>query len=126
MKAAVLRLSTLPPFRGARRWISRIVWGRWLAGFLFWELTGTLRWTPWRTLSETAWDVEAEYPGARELLQGFLLGLVIHIRYRTTLKSSVEFGMELQNDFDRWVKEHDGKPARAGAGTARPLDEPQS
>lgn len=100
-----LRLSTLPPLDAAQRWISRLVWGRWLAGFLFWELTGTRRWTPWRTLSETAWDLEAERPGTRRQLQGFLLGLAIHIRYRTTLKSSVALGQTLQDDFDVWVEQ---------------------
>ena len=99
-----LRLSTLPPFDAAQRWFSRIVWGRWLAGFLFWELTGTLRYTPWRTLSETGWDLEEHCPGVQRALQGFLLGLVVHIRYHTTLRSSVAFGMRLQDDFDAWVK----------------------
>lgn len=99
-----LRLSNLPPFDAAQRWFSRLVWGRWLADFLFWELAGTLRFTPWRTLSETGWDVEARYPGAQRLLQGFLLGLVVHIRYRTTLRSSVRFGMALQDNFDAWVQ----------------------
>lgn len=101
-----LRLSTLPPFDFAQRWVSRIVWGQWLAGFLVREGLGTLRWTPWRTLSETAWDVEREYPGAQRLLQGFLLGLVVHIRYRTTLESSVRWGLTLQDDFDSFVEAH--------------------
>lgn len=120
-----LRLSTLPPFDAAQRWFSRLVWGAWLAAFLVFELTGTLRWTPWRTLSETAWDTEARYPGTQRELQGFLLGLAIHIRYRTTLKSSVALGMALQDDFDRWVKERDGEPARAGARAERAVPEPQ-
>lgn len=127
MTAPRLSLSRLPRFHGTQRWISRVVWGRWLAGFLTWELTGTLRWTPWRTLSETAWDVEEQHPGTVRLLQGFLLGLTIHIRYRTTLKSSVAFGLALQGDFDAWVtgKEGYGDLARARARAPRPLDEPQ-
>jgi len=99
-----LRLSTLPPFRALQRWTSYLVWGAWLAAFLFWELTGTLRFTPWRTLSETAWDVEARHPETRGLLQGFLLGLVVHIRYRTTLESSFRLGMALQANFDESLK----------------------
>jgi hypothetical protein len=101
-----LRLSALPPLDCAQRWISRVVWARWLAGFLFWELLGTVRLTPWRTLSETAWDTEKKYPGAQRLLQGFLLGLTIHIRYRTTLKSSVAWGLALHDDFDAFVVDH--------------------
>lgn len=118
-----LKLSTLPPFRGAQRLISRLVWGRWLAGFLFWELTGTRRYTPWRTLSETAWDVEEEYPDTVRLLQAFLLGLAIHIRYRTTLKSSVEFAWYRTADFERWVE---GATDEARTlGRPRPVGEPQ-
>jgi hypothetical protein len=121
-----LLLSKLPRFRGTQRLISRAVWGRWLSGFLFWELTGTRRLTPWRTLSETAWDIEEQRPGAVRLLQGFLLGLTIHIRYRTTLKSSVEFGLRLQADFDAWVegKEGYGDLARVRACNPRPLVKP--
>lgn len=128
MKRPSLIPSALPPFKEAtQRWISRIVWGRWLAGFLFWELLGTVRFTPWRTLSETAWDAEEHYPGVQRLLQGFLLGLTVHIRYRTTLKSSFIFGMELQNDFDAWItrKEKHGDFARDRARASRPLDEPK-
>lgn len=101
-----LRLSNLPPLDFAQRWISRVVWGAWFIWFLVVEGLGTLRWTPWRTLSETGWDVENEYPGARRVLQGFLLGLVVHIRYRTTFKSSIAWGMALQNDFDKFVASH--------------------
>jgi len=122
-----LILSKLPRFHRTQRAISRVVWGRWLADFLFWEFFGTLRWTPWRTLSETAWDIEEQRPGAVRLLQGFLLGLTIHIRYRTTLRSSVTFGLELASDFDAWVEEKEGYGDLAGgrAGTPRPVDKPQ-
>lgn len=126
MSVPRLLLSKLPRFHGTQRFISRVVWGSWLTDFLVRELTGTLRWTPWRTLSETAWDVEEQHPGTVRLLQGFLLGLTIHIRYRTTLKSSVTFGLDLQADFDAWVKRKEGygNLARAGAGAPRPLDKP--
>lgn len=102
-----LRLSALPPFDAAQRLFSRIIWGAWLGAFLFLELLGTLRWTPWRTLSETGWDAEDKHPDTVRALQGFLLGLTVHIRYRTTLESSVELGMALQDDFDAWIKERD-------------------
>jgi len=105
-KLGRLRLSTLPPFDKAQRWVSRIVWARWLLGFLFWELLGTRRFTPWRTLSETAWDIEKEYPGTQRELEAFLLGLVVHIRYRTTLTSAVQWGVLLQSDFDAFVAAH--------------------
>lgn len=99
----MLTLSTKRPLDVVRRWLSRFVWARWLLGFLFWELLGDLSWTPWKTLSETAWDVEQEYPGAQRELEAFLLGLVVHIRYRYTLESSVEWGRALETQFDAFV-----------------------
>lgn len=117
-----LSLSTLPPFNAMQRWISQLVWGRWLAGFLFWELTGTRRYTPWRTLSETAWDTEQHHPETRGLLQGFLLGLAIHIRYRTTLKSSFRVGMAMQANFDALLEEvMPSDPDSSGQPVTRPL-----
>ena len=100
---AILKASTLPPFCFIQRWASRFIWGAWLANFLFWELTGTLRWTPWRTLSETAWDTEEKIPGTRRYLEAFLVGLAIHIRYRTTLNSSVRWARENEKNFDAFV-----------------------
>lgn len=105
---SLLRRSTKRAFDRLQRWVSRIVWARWLVGFLFWELTGDLPFTPWRTLSETVWDVEREYPGSKRYLEAFLLGLVIHIRYRDTLESSVEWALELEPNFDRFVSENTG------------------
>lgn len=101
--SALLRRSTKPPFDFLQRWISRVVWAKWLLGFLFWELSGDLPYTPWRTLSETAWDVEQEYPGTKEELEDFLLGLAVHIRYRTTLESSIEWAKVNAADFDAFV-----------------------
>ena len=98
-----LRLSVHRRFDSAQRWASRLVWGRWLIGFLFWELTGLLSFTPWRTLSETAWDTEELYPGTRRALETFLLGLVIHIRYRYTLESSIEYAQRIEKNFDYMV-----------------------
>lgn len=96
--------STKPAFDFVQRWVSRWVWAWWLCDFLFWELTGDIRFTPWRTLSETAWDVEKDMPGTKRYLEAFLLGLVVHIRYRKTLKSSIEWAFEAEAAFDRFVK----------------------
>lgn len=98
-----LRLSTKRAYDRFRRWVSRIVWARWLLGFLFWELSGDLSFMPWGTLSETAWDVEEEYPGSKQYLEDFLLGLAIHIRYRYTLESSIEFASEIRPEFDEFI-----------------------
>lgn len=105
---SLLRRSTKKRFDLAQRWVSRIVWGRWLLGFLFWELTGDLPLTPWRTLSETAWDIEEQYPGTQKELEEFLLGLLVHIRYRDTLSSSLAWARELEPNFDRFVSENTG------------------
>lgn len=99
----ILRRSTKPPFDFLQRWISRLVWSRWLLGFLVWELSGDLPYTPWRTLGETAWDVEQEYPGTQRELEDFLLGLAIHIRFRTTLESSIEWATAHRVEFDQFV-----------------------
>ena len=99
----ILKRSTLPPFCFVQRWASRVIWGLWVANFLFWELTGTLKWTPWRTLSETAWDTDSTEPGVQEALECFLLGLVVHIRYRTTLKSSIQWAAAHEAQFDKFV-----------------------
>lgn len=95
-----LKRSTLPGFDTVQRIFSYAVWSKWLVGFLFWELTGLLRWTPWKTLSETAWDVEADHPGTKRYLEAFLLGLTIHIRYRTTLESAVAYAHERLQELD--------------------------
>ena len=100
---SLLRRAVHHPFDFVQRWVSRFIWAQWLIDFLFWELTGTLPYTPWRTLSETAWDVEKEYPGTKRYLEAFLLGLVVHIRYRTTLESSIQWGLALEARFDQLV-----------------------
>lgn len=100
---AFLRRSTKPPFDFFQRWFSRLVWAKWLLGFLFWELSGDLPYTPWRTLSETAWDVEQEYPGMKIELEDFLLGLAVHIRYRTTLESSIAWAKVNAVAFNEFV-----------------------
>jgi hypothetical protein len=83
------------------------VWGKWLVSFFFWETSGLLRWTPWKTLSETAWDMELEHPGSRQYLEDFLLGLAVHIRYRTTLESSIEWAARFRPEFDEFVHDYD-------------------
>jgi hypothetical protein len=80
---------------------SYIVWSFVLFTFLFFELTGLLFFTPWRTLSETGWDVEKKHPGVRRKLCGFLFGLAVHIRYRDTMKSSYEWGLALVDALER-------------------------
>lgn len=101
-----LRLSTKPAFDFIQRWFSRLIWGEWFAEFLVREGLGDLPYTPWRTLSETAWDLEKEYPGTQAELEDFLLGLVIHIRYRDTLESSIEFAKSVRGEFDDFVLDH--------------------
>ena len=98
-----LRISTLPPFDWAQRMCSYVVWGCGLLSFLFWELSGTVKFTPWRTLSETAWDIDQKHPGVKAELETFLLALVVHIRYRTTLRSALVWAAENKADFNAWV-----------------------
>lgn len=102
--------SNRKPFDSVQRWVSRVVWGRWALGFFFWEGTGDLRWTPWKTLSETIWDVEREYPGTRDAVFGLLLGLAIHLRYKVKLQDALEWGLTREGldgallaDVETWV-----------------------
>jgi hypothetical protein len=76
------------------------MWSLVLLVFLLVELTGLLPFTPWRTLSETGWDVEKKHPGVRRKLCGFLFGLAVHIMYRDTLKSSYEWGLALVDELE--------------------------
>lgn len=104
MKAsAALVSSNKRHISSIRRWISRLVWSRWLGDFLFWEGTGDLKYTPWVTLSETAWDFEKEYPGTQAELEAFLVGLAIHIHYGYTLQSSVDFAYAHLDEFAEFV-----------------------
>jgi hypothetical protein len=99
-----LVLSTKRPFSAIQRWCSYFVWANVLIIFLIWEISGDWRYTPWKTLSETAWDVEKHYPGTVKLLEAFLLGLTVHIRYRTTLESSFVWGKLLEPRFNKLVE----------------------
>ena len=96
--------STKPLFDWIQRWVSRIVWGEWFAEFLVREGLGDLPLVPWRTLSETAWDLEREYHGTQADLEDFLIGLAVHIRYRTTLESSIQWAEQNKSRFDELVK----------------------
>lgn len=51
--------------------------------FLAVELTGDMPETPWRTLSETTWDLEKEHPVLAPAVAGAMLGLAVHLRSRT-------------------------------------------
>lgn len=103
---AALVSSTKRRFNEFQRWISYAVWSRWLLGFLFWEGTGDLPYTPWRTLSETGWDFEEQYPGEKINLDAFLLGLAVHIRDRDTLESSVDWAYRNLDAFDEFIAQH--------------------
>lgn len=104
MRFPRLRLSTLPPFCFAQRVCSYFVWGLVLLVvlplFLFFELTGLLRFTPWRTLSETGWDLDKHHPEIKRRLCGFLFGLAVHFWGRDTLKSSYAWGLALVDELD--------------------------
>lgn len=102
MKLPRLHLSTLPPFDFAQRVCSYFVWGIVLLVvlplFFAFELTGLLPFTPWRTLSETGWDLEKHHPVIKRKLCGFLFGLAMHFWGRTTLRSSYSWGLAFVDD----------------------------
>jgi hypothetical protein len=58
------------------------MWAAAGAVFLAVELTGDMPGTPWRTLSETTWDLEREHPMLAPAVAGALLGLSVHLRSR--------------------------------------------
>lgn len=64
---------------------SYTVWSLWLLLFLALELPGEFKLVPWVTLSETSWHAETTYRILRTILFGLLLGLAVHIRFRTPL-----------------------------------------
>jgi hypothetical protein len=101
--------SPKPLFDAGLRWVSRIVWAKWLLSFLFWESTGDVRWMPWHTFSETIWDEERFHPGTRRYVTAFALALAAHIRYRTTLRSAWDWAVLNVDEFDRWM---DGRGGR--------------
>lgn len=72
---------------------SDLVWALWLLLFLVLELGAFFGVAPWRTLSETSWLNEREYPILKTLLLGFLIGLGVHIRWQTGLLRTTIGGM---------------------------------
>lgn len=65
---------------------SEIYWSIWIfLGFLLPEILAGLHILPMMTLSRTSWDEEARFPIMRVILFGFLIGLCIHIVFRTSL-----------------------------------------
>jgi len=61
---------------------SLIVWGLWLFAFLVIELPAAFHLTPWRTLSETSWNVEQWWEPTRIILEVFLAVLLLHICFK--------------------------------------------
>lgn len=100
--------SPKPLLDKAQRALSRIVWGRWLLGFLFWESTGDLRWCPWKTFSETVWDVEKHYPGTKREVVAFALALADHMEFRTELRGSWEWALANVDEFEAWLQSKGG------------------
>lgn len=65
---------------------SEIYWSIWI-GLLFFvpELLAGLHLIPMMTLSRTSWAEEGRFPVVRTILFGFLIGLCVHIVFRTSL-----------------------------------------
>lgn len=108
-----MRLRLVPPspkplFDKAQRGVSRVVWGKWILSFLFWELTGDLRWCPWKTFSETVWDVEKTHPGTKKKVLAFALALADHMLYRTELRGSWDWAQTNVDDFEAWLQSRGG------------------
>jgi hypothetical protein len=93
-----------------QRGVSRVVWVRWLLSFGFWEGTGLVRWTPWRTFSETVWDEEKIRPGTKRVILTFALALAAHIYFRTTLKSAYVWSESHVDEFLLWIERRDDVP----------------
>jgi hypothetical protein len=72
------------------------------------EGIGVVRWTPWKTFSETVWDVEKYHPGTKRQLLAFTLGLAVHIRYRTELRPALQWAEKHVDEFDVWLEQHGG------------------
>ena len=102
--------SPKPLMDKCQRAVSRVVWGRWLLGFGFWEWTGLKRGVPWRTFSETVWDEERFRPGTKRYALAFCLALGAHIYYRTTMKSAWVWAVGHVDEFLLWIDRRDDKP----------------
>ena len=75
----------------------------WILMFLFWELTGDLKWTPWKTFSETVWDVEKRHPGTKRRVLAFSLALSEHMLERTELKAAYAWALENVDSYEAWI-----------------------
>jgi hypothetical protein len=54
-----------------------------IAIFLVFELSGAfIKRAPWRTASETVWDLEDDHPWRASAIFGFLVGLALHMKQR--------------------------------------------
>jgi hypothetical protein len=67
-------------------WRSYVVWGVWFAAFVVLELLGRFGHDagviPWRTLSDTAWSIEAWSWIAKLVVFSGLCILLVHIVFR--------------------------------------------
>jgi hypothetical protein len=63
---------------GSWTW-SFVVWGAWVLLFLIFEGLGLLAQVPWRSLSATAWDLEAVSGWIKVLVLAGFVVLTIHI-----------------------------------------------
>jgi hypothetical protein len=70
----------------AKQALSNLYWGLWVGVmFLVPELLAATHTVPMYTLSRTSWNDEVTYSWLRTLIAGFLLGLIVHIRFATPL-----------------------------------------
>lgn len=65
--------------------LSDLIWGSWIAQFLILEIVFALILGKIYTLSNTSWIDEDKYKWLGTILLGFLMGLAIHIRWKTGL-----------------------------------------
>lgn len=63
-------------------WHSYLVWGIWFLLFVVLELLGRFAHVPWRTLSDTAWSIEAWSWEAKLIIFSGLCILLVHIVFR--------------------------------------------
>lgn len=66
--------------------LSELYWGAWIfVLFLVPEVLAATGAIPMYTLSRTSWLDEQTYPVLRTIVFGFLVGLAVHIRFKTSL-----------------------------------------
>lgn len=101
--------SPKPLLSKGQRGVSRVVWGQWLKSFIVRELLGNQRWCPWKTFSETVWDVEKHHPGTKRMVLAFALALADHMLFRTELRASWEWALTRVDDFEDWIRSDGGR-----------------